>query len=144
MVQFEKLSGQKWNLKTLDTFENFPLWVIFGRKIEKFFFAFFDSEWLNSRKKAIKSEIWRPSKCFPCVRRPRLSHFQAENHQNVKYFKFLLVNRMMLYGYKTFRKSSEQGHKGPKKTKKLIFVILGHDKSHCFESFFGKMSDFEV
>ena len=78
---------------------------------------------------------------FLCCRHPRLSHFQAENHRNVKYFKFLLVNRMMLYGYKTFRKSSEQGHKGPKKTIKLIFVILGKDKSHSFESFFGKMSD---
>ena len=47
---------------------------------------------------------------FLCCWHPRLSHFQAENHRNVKYFKFLLVNRMMLYGLETFRKSSKQGH----------------------------------
>ena len=56
-------------------------------------------------------------------------------------FNFFLVKRMMLYGYKTFRKSSEPGQNGPKKTKNLIFVILGQDESDSYGSFIGKMTD---
>ena len=88
-----------------------------AEKSKIFFFIF----WLRMAQFAKKSnKKWNLTTFdFFCVSHPRLSHFQAENHRNVKYFKFLLVKRMMLYGYKTFRKSLKQVHMTSKRATTL-------------------------
>ena len=86
-----------------------PDLVIFRPKNRKKNFFIF---WLRMTQFVKKSDKkWNLTTFdFFCVSHPRLSHFQAENHRNVKYFKCLLVTRMMLYGYKTFMKSLKQVH----------------------------------
>ena len=85
-----------------------PDLVIFRPKNRKIFFFIFWLRMAQFAKKSNKKWNLTTFENFLCVRHPRLSHFQVENHSNVKFFNYFLLNCMMLNGHETFGKSSKE------------------------------------